>query len=126
MLSGSNDFCKTLCPVCNSNYILKNFKSHMVKEHKDFCEIVNITDELYELLYKATSLKNVTNYVYYNWDYHIQTKYKVTQDDENNYNTILSTVRPLNPENILTEMAKLNPLFQIRKLAINVFKILSS
>jgi hypothetical protein len=124
MLNG--DFCKTLCPVCNNNYILKNFKAHMVEKHKEFCEIVNVTDETYELLYKATSLKNVTNYVYYNWDYHIQTKYKITQDDENNYNTILATVRPLYAENVIAEMAKLNPLFQIRKLAINVFKILGS
>lgn len=98
----------------------------MVEKHKDFCEVVNVTDELYELLYKATSLKNVTNYVYYNWDYHIQTKYKITQDDENNYNIILATVRPLYVENILAEMANLNPLFQIRRLAINVFKILGS
>jgi len=98
----------------------------MIEKHKDFCEIVKITDELYQLLYKATSLKNVTNFVYYNWDYHIQTKYQITHDDENNYNHILSTVRPLSHENILAEMANLNPLFKIKKLALNVFKILSS
>lgn len=127
MLSGNvADYCKTMCPVCEINYQLKDFKVHMLDTHPEFSEAVKFTDETYSLLYKSTSLKNVTNFVYYNWDYHIQIKYEPTEDDKINYQKILDTVKNFDEDSITNEMANFNPLFAIKKLALNVFRILSS
>src|SRR5687768_13443639 len=103
MLSGWEYF-KTLCPVCEMNYMLKDFKLHLEK-HKEFCELAGVNDQTYKTIYDSTSLRNVVNHVYYNWDYHIQTKYKPTVEDKRNYRGVRIALKqsntPFSPQNVL-------------------------
>lgn len=125
-----NDYCRTLCPVCQENVLLKIFRLHMEKDevHLEFKNVIE--EQVYTTLLHATQLKNVNNYVYFNWDYYLQTKYKVTQMDKKNYLDVTAYLKAnnlsLSLKNIANNMVKLDSKYIVSKLLLNIIRIVQN
>ena len=112
-----NGTCKLLCPVCKLTIKVQDFDNHVKKSnnHLYFRPFVNETT--LNILYRASDLKNNSNYLYFNWKYYILLNYNLTEEDKKNYNDVRKAVElekgKAEPEEIKKIMASLDKKYSI-------------
>jgi hypothetical protein len=118
-----------LCPVCRQNIDLSIFEDHLKHTddlHSNFEKLVD--EQTYIILGQSTHIGNP--YIYYNWDYHIQTKYKISQNDINNYKSTIEELKSNNKDltlnNIINTMITKDIKYHTVKLLPNIIRIVQT
>lgn len=95
--------------------------------HKEFNQLF-IDENVYKVLGKSTNVKNIFDNVYYNWDYHIQLIYKITDKDKSNYTKAIEILKnnkqELTVNNVIDTMLPMDEKYKIPKLLQNTIRII--